>query len=262
MTLPKQYLITDLLKHHVRCDQGLDHGKGLICWMHPPVHRLLGWSTKPSNIQLERHVWRLNQLRGIGDHEAYVKGKPCIVEQVTLDRVPTLLYSDILNLKGEKIASLVDFAFEIITGNIDYYLISRSDPRIPGTSRWRLFLDRIIDQQPGMVSINITSLDELPLAKSSIKQDFLKRSRHWREQIQDFGVNAGSRLEGWLDESSWEEITKKNTKSRTSSSFDQNDEWIDELYEEGQNDQLNSSERLRYSQNSSKFSEVEDDPWI
>ncbi len=262
MTLPKQYLLSDFLKHRVRCDQGIDHGPGFLCWMHPPVHRLLGWSTKPSNLQLKIHVWRLDQLRGIGDQEAYVKGRPSIVEQLTFDHLPTLLNSDILNINGEKIGNLVDFVFCFRTGKIDYYLISRSDPRIPGTSRWRLSLDRISDKQSGMLSVNIVSLDELPLARTSIKEDFLKRSRYWREQIQDFSDQAGSRLEGWLEESPWEEITKKRTISKQSSNSIENDDWVDELYQEPLKDHLDSSEQLRYSRRPTIISEEEDDPWI
>ena len=43
MSLPEQLLLSDLLRRRVRCDQGLDHGAGALAWMHPPVHRLLGW---------------------------------------------------------------------------------------------------------------------------------------------------------------------------------------------------------------------------
>ena len=96
MTLPNQYLLSDLLKHRVRCDQGLDHGPGLTAWMHPPVHRLLGWCTRPSTLNLSRHVWKLDQLRGIGDDEAYVKGQPSNTDQLTLDRLPTLLNACLL----------------------------------------------------------------------------------------------------------------------------------------------------------------------
>ena len=90
MTLPNQLLLSDLLKHRVRCDQGLDHGPGLVGWMHPPVHRLLGWFSRPSNLRLSRNVWKLDQLRGIGSHEVYVKGLPNHCEQSTVDRIPTL----------------------------------------------------------------------------------------------------------------------------------------------------------------------------
>ena len=118
MTLPNQYLLSDLLKHRVRCDQGLDHGPGGSPWMHPPVHRLLGWSTKPSSLRLSRDVWRLNQLRGIGSQEVYVKGQPSITEQLTLDRLPTLLNADVLNLNGEKIEILGDDLFKLPDGKL------------------------------------------------------------------------------------------------------------------------------------------------
>ncbi|MGA0162227.1 MAG: RNA methyltransferase, partial [Vulcanococcus sp.] len=48
MSLPEQLLLSELLRRRVRCDQGLDHGVGVAAWMHPPVHRLLGWFSKPS----------------------------------------------------------------------------------------------------------------------------------------------------------------------------------------------------------------------
>ena len=37
-------------------------GTGENVWMHPPVHRILGWSSRPSNFDLKRNVWRLNQI--------------------------------------------------------------------------------------------------------------------------------------------------------------------------------------------------------
>ena len=53
----------------MRCDAGLDHGSGSFAWMHPPVHRILGWASKPSSFRLLREVWRLDQLKGIGNQD-------------------------------------------------------------------------------------------------------------------------------------------------------------------------------------------------
>ena len=72
---------------------------------------------------------------------------------------------------------IVDLIFETKTGKISYYLVSRSNPKIPGTSRWRLDLNTLLDQEPGCVSTNIMTIDELPLIKSSIRQDILKKSK-------------------------------------------------------------------------------------
>ncbi len=176
-----------------------------MAWMHPPVHRLLGWVSRPSALRNSRAVWRLDQCRGLDDQQVFVKGAPAETDQLTLERLPTLLDADLLDADGERLGQVADLAFVPSTGEILHYLVSRSDPRLPGSSRWRLTPDRIVDQQPGLVSTGLRDLDDLPQARASVRQDFVRRSRHWREQLQQFGDRAGERLEGWLEEPPWDE---------------------------------------------------------
>lgn len=192
----------------MRCNKGIDHGLGISAWMHPPVHRLLGWVSKPSALKMSRNVWRLNQIRAIVDKEVFVKGDPAITDPVMIDRFPTLLDAYLLNLKGEKLGIIADLFFDSKTGNILHYLVSRSDPRIPGSSRWCLMVDRIVDQEPGIISSNLTSLDDLPILKSSVRQEFMRKSRIFRDQIQKISDNATDKLEGWLEELPFDESTE------------------------------------------------------
>ena len=205
MTLPDQLLLSDLLNHTVRCDLGLDHGPGLMAWMHPPVHRLLGWVSRPSALRMSREVWRLDQCCGLTDQQVFVRGEPASTDLVILEQLPTLMDAALLDRYNERIGTVVDFVFEPATGAIRHYLIARSDPRLPGTSRWRLSPDRIQDQQAGAVSTALQTLDDLPLARSSVRQDLLQRTQRWRDQLRDMGDRAGDRLEGWLEEAPWDE---------------------------------------------------------
>jgi len=205
VTLPDQLLLSDLLNHTVRCDLGLDHGPGLMAWMHPPVHRLLGWVSRPSALRMSREVWRLDQCCGITDQQVFVRGEPASTDLVILEQLPTLMDAALLDRYDERIGTVVDFVFEPATGAIRHYLIARSDPRLPGTSRWRLSPDRIQDQQAGAVSTALQTLDDLPLARSSVRQDLLQRTQRWRDQLRDMGDRAGDRLEGWLEEAPWDE---------------------------------------------------------
>ena len=205
MTLPDQLLLSDLLNHTVRCDLGLDHGPGLMAWMHPPVHRLLGWVSRPSALRMSREVWRLDQCCGLTDQQVFVRGEPASTDLVILEQLPTLMDAALLDRYDERIGTVVDFVFEPATGAILHYLIARSDPRLPGTSRWRLSPDRIQDQQAGAVSTALQTLDDLPLARSSVRQDLLQRTQRWRDQLRDMGDRAGDRLEGWLEEAPWDE---------------------------------------------------------
>ncbi len=178
----------------------LSYGVGETVWMHPPVHRILGWSSRPSNLNLKRNVWRLNQIKQIVNNEIFVKGEPAISDLNTLNRFPNLLYANLINKDGLKIGSIADFSFDLKTGNILYYLISRSNPLIPGSSRWQLNINSITDQQPGLVFCLEESLDDFVLKKSSIKNEFFRKGKYFFNKFDDVKNIAANKLENWLEE--------------------------------------------------------------
>ena len=184
-----------------------------MAWMHPPVHRLLGWVSRPSALRMSRDVWRLNQCCGLSDQQVFVRGEPAVTDQVTLERLPTLMDAALLDRDGERIGSVVDLDFRPADGAILHYLIARSDPRLPGSSRWRLAPDRILDQQPGQIQTGLMGLDDLPMARASVRQDLLQRTQHWRDQLRSMGDRAGDRLEGWLDDSPIDELRSGTRRS-------------------------------------------------
>ena len=200
MKLPKEILLSELLNYSVKGNMVLNYGSGENVWMHPPVHRILGWYSRPSNFDLKRNVWRLNQISQIIDNEIYVIGDPAISDLATLNRFPTLIEANLINIKGSKIGVIADFLFEMKTGKIKYYLVSRSNPNIPGSSRWKLNIENINDQQPGLVFCEINSLDDLYLTKSSLKNEFLKKGKKIFDRFDDMKNIASNRLEDWLEE--------------------------------------------------------------
>ena len=200
MNLPQQYLLSDLLSHNVRKNMTLSYGVGETVWMHPPVHRILGWSSRPSNLNLKRNVWRLNQIRQIVDSDIFVKGEPAISDLNTLNRFPNLLYANLINKDGAKIGSIADLVFDFKTGNILNYLISRSNPRIPGSSRWQLNIESITDQQPGLVFCCEESLDDFVLIRSSIKNQFFKKGKNLFNKFDNLKSIATNKLEDWLED--------------------------------------------------------------
>ena len=200
MKLPKEILLSELLNYNVKGNMALNYGNGENVWMHPPVHRILGWYSRPSNLNLKRNVWRLNQIRQIIDNEIYVKGDPAISDLATLNRFPTLIEANLININGSKIGFIADFLFEMKTGRIKYYLVSRSNPKIPGSSRWKLNIEDINDQQPGLVFCESKSIDDLPLLRSSIKNEFFQKGKKIIDRFDDMKNVASNRLEEWLEE--------------------------------------------------------------
>jgi len=235
LKLPKEILLSELLNYSVKGDMVLNYGNGENVWMHPPVHRILGWYSRPSNFDLKRNVWRLNQITQIIDNQIYVKGNPAISDLATLNRFPTLIEANLININGSKIGVIADFLFEMKTGKIKYYLVSRSNPKIPGSSRWKLNIENINDQQPGLVFCDSSSLDDLFLIKSSFKNEFLQKGKKIFTRFDDMKNIAANRLEDWLEED--EDINQKldfeeesfyndDRSSRSFSDKKEDDPWI------------------------------------
>ncbi|MEB3261845.1 MAG: RNA methyltransferase [Cyanobacteriota bacterium] len=252
MSLPPQLLMRDLLKRRVRCSQGLDRGNGVAVWMHPPVHRVLGWVSRPSMFGERRLVWRLDQLRDFGELEALVKGEPADTDSDTIQRLPTLFEADLLDRHREPIGTLVDAAVDLRSGRILEYLVSRSDPRLPGSSRWRLSPERIVDQQPGRVYTALEGLDDLPMARASVRQEWLRRSRRWRDQMEDAGNRLEQRVEGWLEEPPWDGTEDRSTDRWAANDMPEpwDDRWDDQPAERAERRAPGRAPR------------ADDDPWI
>ena len=247
MKLPKEYLLSDLLSHNVRGNMMLNYGAGESVWMHPPVHRILGWSSKPSNFNLQRNVWRLNQINQIVNNEIFIKGEPAISDLSVLTRFPNLLFAKLINSNGLKIGIIADFVFEFKTGQIKYYLISRSNPKIPGSSRWKLDIRSIIDQQPGLVFCSNESLDDFPLLKSSLKNEVFTKGKVFINRFDNIKNIASSKLENWLEDENYfnedDEISVKDIPNKSIYKEDKN------FYSDNMN--FKSSNRKK-----------DDDPWI
>ena len=84
------------------------------------------------------------------------------------------------------------------TGAVGHYRVARSDPRLPGASRWRLQPRLIPDQQPGRVVAAVATLDDLPLARAGLRTQARQTGQRWRERLQETTVAAGRRLDDWL----------------------------------------------------------------
>tara|TARA_B100000900_G_scaffold399143_1_gene401337 strand:- start:1566 stop:2243 length:678 start_codon:yes stop_codon:yes gene_type:complete len=225
----------------------MSYGVGETVWMHPPVHRILGWSSKPSNFNLQRNVWRLNQIRQIINNEIFIKGEPALSDLATLDRFPNLLYANLINKNGLKIGIVADFLFEFQTGKIIHYLISRSNPKIPGSSRWKLDLTSIVDQQPGLVFCSEESLSDFSLLKSSLKNEVFKKSKVFFNRFDDMKNVATNRLENWLEDENY-----LNDDEQIS---------VDNISEKSSYNKINNfnSDNMKFE---SFDKRKEDDPWI
>ena len=198
MALPQELLVSTLLQARVQDDQGTDQGVGHQVWMHPPAHRVLGWASRPTSFGPARSVWRLNQLRHIQGDVAVVSQPPARTQQSTLDLLPTIMGAHLYSHGGQPLGRVVDAVVNPRTGAVGHYRVARTNPRLPGTSRWRLLPSAVMDQQPGRVVAAVASLEDLPLLQAGLRSRALQTGQRWRERFQETTVQAGRHLEDWL----------------------------------------------------------------
>ena len=198
MALPQELLVSTLLRARVQDDQGADHGVGHQVWMHPPAHRVLGWASRPTSFGPTRSVWRLNQLRHLQGDAAVVSETPARTQQSTLDLLPTIIGAHLYSHDGLALGYVADAVLTLQTGAVGHYLVARSDPRLPGASRWQLQPNAVLDQQPGRVVAAVDALEDLPLIRAGLRTQALQTGQRWRERLQETTLQAGRQLEGWL----------------------------------------------------------------
>ena len=137
---------------------------------------------------------------------------------------------------------------------------SRTNPLIPGTSRWRLSISQIIDKQPGSVSCDIDTFEDLPIYKASLREEFLSKSRKWTTQFQDLTYKASDKLEGWIDEQISENENDMVDDSYISQTNDDSyDDWIDNL-DIDSSEEFNTMNKRQRKKGSTNERDL--DPWI
>jgi hypothetical protein len=162
----------------------------------------------------------------MAEGEVIVRGEAASSDQETLALLPTLLDADLFGAGEVSLGRLVDAVVEVRSGRILHYLVARSDPRLPGSSRWRLDPDRLLDQQPGQVITSLRELDDLPLEKASIRQQMLRRTKQWRDQVPDSFDGLEDRLRSWGDRFRDEAEDQAPTARRSPKPESDEDPWI------------------------------------
>nr|YP_002049055.1 hypothetical protein PCC_0405 [Paulinella chromatophora]ACB42845.1 hypothetical protein PCC_0405 [Paulinella chromatophora] len=263
MNLPEKLLLSNLLCRRVCSEQGIEYGLGLQVWMHPAAHRVLGWVSRPLTFSSSyTMVWRVNQLYGLTKNVALIRNKGTRSEIEIMKKLPTFINSILIGNSGKKLGIIADIIFDVNSGNVDSYLVSRSNPKVPGTSRWLLNPSLVVNQQFTRVYINLTNLEELPLIRSSVRQNFLNQSNQLSLKMRTLGNITNKKLERWLEIPFWE-----GNSSFLRKSFDSNE------FERSLMNKVSGNEKFHYTNHSDlidEFSKKEidydvwqdEDPWV
>lgn len=93
-----------------------------VLWMHPPVHRVLGFICKSGFLGTKKTAFNLSQIKTLGANSILVNAKPVETDAEKVRQLESLINCEVWSDAGNKTGRIVDYLFNFKTGEIIHYL--------------------------------------------------------------------------------------------------------------------------------------------
>lgn len=118
---------SDLLNQLViSCNTMEEIGRVEVVWMHPPVHRVLGFICKSGFLGKRKTAYNLSQLKTLGANGVLVQADPVETDAEKVRQLESLINCEIWSDAGNKVGKVTDCLFNLKTGVITQYLFVSS----------------------------------------------------------------------------------------------------------------------------------------
>lgn len=102
-------------------------GQVEVLWMYPKVHRVLGFICKSGWLGQKKTAFNLDQLDTIGNNGILVNSRPVDTDIEKVRQLDTLVNWEVWTDAGNKAGKIIDYLFNLRTGEIEHYLFAVSD---------------------------------------------------------------------------------------------------------------------------------------
>ncbi|HTL89792.1 MAG TPA: PRC-barrel domain-containing protein [Leptolyngbya sp.] len=97
-------------------------GQVEVLWMYPKVHQVLGFICKSGWLGKKKTAFNLDQLASIGSNSVLVNSKPVETDAEKVKQLESLVGSEVWTDAGDQVGKVVDYLFDLETGEIQHYL--------------------------------------------------------------------------------------------------------------------------------------------
>jgi len=97
-----------------------------VLWMHPPVHRVLGFICKSGFLGTKKTAFNLAQITRLGVNSILVNAQPVETDSEKVRKLESLIDCEVWSDAGNKIGRITDCLFNLKTGVITQYLFVSS----------------------------------------------------------------------------------------------------------------------------------------
>jgi uncharacterized protein YrrD len=151
-----------------------------VLWMHPPVHRVLGFICKSGFLGTKKTAFNLAQIRTLGANSILVNAKPVETDSEKVRQLESLINCEVWSDAGNKIGRITDCLFNFKTGAITEYLFVSSGWGAIAGGVYLLPPSKILSFGNKRVLVSEAAAQTLAVYREGIKQkltkagDFLK----------------------------------------------------------------------------------------
>lgn len=152
-----------------------------VLWMHPPVHRVLGFICKSGFLGTKKTAFNLSQIKTLGANSILVNAKPVETDSEKVRQLESLINCEVWSDDGNKTGRIVDCLFNFKTGAIIHYLfVSNGWGGIAG-SVYLLPPSKILSFGNKRVLVSEAATQNLAVYSEGIKRKLTKARNTFKE---------------------------------------------------------------------------------
>lgn len=152
-----------------------------VVWMHPPVHRVLGFICKSGFLGAKKTAFNLSQLHTLGANSILVSSKPVETDAEKVRQLESLINCEVWSDAGSKIGRITDCLFNLKTGSITQYLFTASGWSAIADGVYLLPPSKILSFGKKRVLVSETAAQNLAVYRAGIKQQLSKARNFLKE---------------------------------------------------------------------------------
>lgn len=184
-----------------------------VVWMYPQIHRVLGFVCHSGFLGKQKAAFKLKQITALGENSVLVTAKPTETDAERVRQLESLVHCEVWSDQGNRVGQIIDFVFDLETGEIHYYLLVAGRLAALTDGIYQLPPRKIMSLGRKRVLIAEATIARLDLYRGGIKQTLSKTGewlkgdleqmteelQAWRQEVQAKTQQVGSQLQSWMN---------------------------------------------------------------
>ncbi|MBD2328869.1 PRC-barrel domain-containing protein [Alkalinema sp. FACHB-956] len=158
-------------------------GRVEVLWSYPKLHRVLGFICKSGFMDRRKTAFNLDQLDRFGTNGVLVNSAPVETDRDRVRQLESLINCEVWTDEGNKIGKIVDYMFDLKTGNIRQYLMAGSGLQGLTGKIYALYPSQILSLGSTRVMVSEAIADGLDLYKPGLEQKLEEKLKRANELL-------------------------------------------------------------------------------